>query len=118
MASFREHSTFPFWCDQCGLVSVNIATRPLTCPGCSSHEVVPYGHVTHREPLQRTRWERWFGTKRKLTRTTFEVSPVTEREGDWEVASHFDRGLTKRWHRCPACREMTMEFQGGGIRFD
>ena len=39
MKSFREYSTFPFYCEKCGLVEVNIEKDELICPKCNSLEV-------------------------------------------------------------------------------
>ena len=52
-ATFREKSSFPFYCKNCGLVDVNVARPERSCPTCNSVEIVQYGKppvsLTHPE---------------------------------------------------------------------
>ena len=118
MHSFQEYSSFPFFFSECGLVSVNTAVRPIECPNGSSHHVVQYGSTelyTRREPA---RWERWLGIKCHSERLTEVMSSVTNVEGEGLAGRNFNRRLQKRWHLCPSCRNMSLEFEDLRIRGD
>lgn len=41
-AGYRQHAYFPFFCKQCGLVTVNVANK-LSCPSCQSADIKEYG---------------------------------------------------------------------------
>lgn len=41
--TFHEDSSFPFLCDQCGIVDINIAKVERICPFCASPQIVQYG---------------------------------------------------------------------------
>lgn len=45
--SYKTDSYFPYFCDACGLVDVNVAAEKLECPRCHSQTVNEYG----REPI-------------------------------------------------------------------
>jgi hypothetical protein len=40
--TFTTNSVFPFYCDKCGLVSVNFRDTPIHCPKCESLDVKQY----------------------------------------------------------------------------
>jgi RNA polymerase subunit RPABC4/transcription elongation factor Spt4 len=43
MKDFNKDSRFPFYCKDCGLVSVNVQDKNLVCPDCNSTEINEYG---------------------------------------------------------------------------
>lgn len=49
-ATYRTESYFPYCCDICGLVDVNIAAEKLECPRCHGMAVREYG----KEPISQT----------------------------------------------------------------
>ena len=108
MASYGEYSTFPFYCQQCGLVSVNIAaflgasrsedspqkrregTNPPTCPKCGNKSLDQYGvppasiaNATRRLALQA-----------------------------WDFKAY------EKGNLCPACKQMTLVFKSSNICAD
>ena len=91
MRSFREHSTFPFYCEKCGLVEVNIEKKELCCPKCNSLDVKQYGIPPISKP------------------------PLINRGSvSWGEYKSDLRG-----HLCPSCKQLTMEFcSDGEIMFD
>jgi hypothetical protein len=91
MRDFRENSTFPFYCETCGLVEVNITKDEMRCPKCNSTEVKQYG-IPPISDLPETKWGSvyWGNYKAEL-----------------------------KGHLCPACKQKTMEFLSAGeIMFD
>jgi hypothetical protein len=91
MRDFRENSTFPFYCQTCGLVELNVTKEELRCPKCNSTEANPYGIPPISEP------------------------PIINRGSiSW---GNYQADL--RDHLCPACKQKTMEFcSHGEIMFD
>jgi ribosomal protein S27AE len=91
MRDFREYSTFPFYCEKCGLVDVNITKDELSCPKCNSTEVKQYGIPPISEP------------------------PITKLGSiAW---GNYEAELKD--HLCPSCGKNTMEFLSAGeIMFD
>lgn len=87
-SSFAEYSLFPFFCDKCGLVEVNITQKSLICPTCKSKDITPYG--------------------------TPPVSlPSKYMKIDW-----MDYKAPENGNLCPACRKMTLRFGGPSVLFD
>lgn len=91
MRDFRTNSTFPFYCEKCGLVEVNVTKEPLHCPKCNSTEVKQYGIPPISEP------------------------PIINRGAlEW---GNYKADL--KGHLCPSCKQKTMEFLSAGeIMFD
>ena len=91
MRDFRNNSAFPFYCNTCGLVEVNVAKEELCCPKCTAKEVLQYG-----------------------------VPPISDLpETKWGSVSWGNYKAELRGHLCPACKEKTMEFLSAGeIMFD
>ena len=91
MRNFRENSTFPFYCENCGLVEVNVTKEELNCPNCNSLDVKQYGIPPISEVLTSNRgFISW---------------------GGYQADS--------KGHKCPACKNKTMEFcSSGEIMFD
>ena len=91
MKDFRENSTFPFYCQTCGLVEVNITKDEMRCPKCNSTEVKQYGIPPISDLPETKRGSVYWG--------------------DYEAEL--------KGHLCPACKQKTMEFLSAGeIMFD
>ena len=101
---FLEHSSFPFFCNDCGLVSVNVAKLPrgqtvTECPNCRAAGCTQYGipPVSLHDLRPLPWWRRWL-----QARKTDPVPPHVLQWGERE-ASEAD-------HLCPNCRQMTLRF--------
>ena len=91
MRDFQSNSKFPFYCNTCGLVEVNVAQKELCCPKCNSIEVKQYGIPP--------------------------ISDLPETKRDSVSWGNYKAEL--KGHLCPACKEKTMEFLSAGeIMFD
>ena len=91
MRSFLDYSSFPFYCDCCGLVDVNVAKEDLHCPKCKSINVKQYGIPPISEP------------------------PTINRG----FVSCNNYKSDHCGHLCPSCKQKTMEFGSHGeIMFD
>ena len=91
MRDFRENSTFPFYCEKCGLVDVNVTKDELHCPKCNSTEIKQYGIPPISEP------------------------PIINR-GSVSCGNY---KADPKGHLCPYCIRKTMEFLSAGeIMFD
>ena len=91
MRDFRDNSIFPFYCEECGFVEVNITKDQLHCPKCNSTEVKQYG-IPPISDLPEIKWGsvHWGNYKAEL-----------------------------KGHLCPVCKHKTMEFLSAGeIMFD
>ncbi len=83
MRNYHRHSTFPFYCQHCGLVSVNIMRKTHVCPKCKSTHVVQYG----LPPVSRPRGE-----------------------DDYPVLAAWEYRAFGYGNYCPACGNMTLQF--------
>ena len=91
MRDFKTNSTFPFYCEDCGLVDVNITNEKLHCPKCNSIKVLQYGVPHISEP------------------------PIINRG----FVSCWNYQADPKGHLCPSCKQKTMEFLSAGeIMFD
>jgi Zn finger protein HypA/HybF involved in hydrogenase expression len=81
-SDFQTNSKFPFYCDTCGMVSVNISDPTPVCPQCQSTQITPYG----RSPISPDGSETYFMQWR------------TYRAG-------------KTGHLCPKCGQHNMVFE-------
>ena len=88
MKNFLEFSEFPFYCNQCGLVSVNIA-KDSCCPSCNNKEPTAYGNEAISTPTKFNSVLAW---------------------GEYNCGEN--------GHLCPKCKNKEMFFIGGGICFD
>lgn len=111
--NFLEESWFPFYCEQCGLVSVNIAQLPdnqvvTKCPTCQTKGCTQYGvPPVSTYDLRDTPWWRRLFTPR----TARTESPTSIQWGN--------RKASEEGHRCPACREMSLRFsRSPSLMFD
>lgn len=102
--TFLEQSKFPFYCQRCGLVGVNVAKLSdkvvsTACPQCESDGATQYG--VRPVSVHDMRWKpRWF----------WEIWKKDEPPPPDSVLSWGGRGATEAGHRCPACRKMTLKF--------
>lgn len=101
--TFLEQSNFPFYCGQCGLVSVNIAKLPrgkvvTVCPMCQLQGCTQYGipPVSLHDLRPVPWWKKWF----KLSKS--ESPDATIQWGNREASLD--------GHRCPECLEMRLHF--------
>jgi hypothetical protein len=79
-SGYRERAYFPFFCKQCGLVTVNVARSP-TCPSCQSTDIKQYG-------------------KAPMT-----LEP--EIDAYIQYSGYF---ADSRYNYCPACQRYSMNF--------
>ena len=79
--TFQTESSFPFYCNNCGLVNVNIAHPHDSCPNCSSSDIKPYG------------------TKK------------TSLENSFKMVSCYQYSAPNEGNLCPKCSEFSLNFQ-------
>lgn len=111
--NFLEESWFPFYCERCGLVSVNVAKLPLNqvvtkCPTCQGKGCTQYGvPPVSKYDLRDVPW--W---RRLLISTKPRTNPPASIQWGSRMASEIG-------HRCPACREMNLRFsRSPSLMFD
>ena len=90
MRDFLKDSRFPFYCETCGIVDVNVAKDDLYCPKCESRDVKQYGIPPISEP------------------------PLINR--GYVSARNYQADA--KGHLCPACKNKTMEFTLSEMCFD
>lgn len=90
MRHFLEDSRFPFYCEACGIVDVNVAKDDLYCPKCESRDIKQYGIPPISEP------------------------PLINRG----YVSTRNYQADAKGHLCPACKKKTMEFTLSEMCFD
>ena len=100
---FLTNSSFPFYCNACGLVSVNIAPLPddaikTTCPKCGESDCTQYGIPP--VSLVDLRPKPWWKFQRKDHSDAQESAAIT-----WG-----NREATEKGHICPKCKKMSMRF--------
>jgi hypothetical protein len=91
-ANFETVNNFPFYCDACGLVTVNTRDTIIKCPTCNSHKIVQYGIA----PASVSR-------KEKYTLPAIQA---------------FSYQANAKGNLCPACKNYTLEFSGSNAIFD
>ena len=89
MSEYMEKCYFPFYCKDCGLVSINYRITPIHCPDCESVDVKEYGK-----------------------------HPISIESTKYSFLQCFNYGAPKKGNLCPECKEMTLEFQNPEIFFD
>jgi hypothetical protein len=87
-SSFAEYSSFPFFCEKCGLVEVNITQKSLICPTCKSKDITPYG------------------------------KPPVSLPSKYMMIEWMDYGAPRDGNLCPSCRKMTLRLGGASVLFD
>ena len=133
-AKFLEKSYFPYYCGECGIVSVNIAKLKADdippCPTCHGAEIHQYGLPPVSVPLPlpkpppqpkaRGLFAFLFGRKPvkvQLAPEAVATPPPLVRENrrtlQWDSyeANEFE-------NLCPACKQMTMVFSTASVMFD
>ena len=87
----NEHSVFPFYCKNCGIVSVNIHGTTTECPypWCKSKDIHPYG----KEPISQGK-DRY---------------PSIQ----WGEYKAYQNG-----NLCPECKKFTLKIGGAEMMFD
>lgn len=88
--TYEKDSSFPFYCKNCGIVSVNIHGNTTECSSfwCKS-EIIPYGSESTSKGKDRF--------------------PVTQ----WGNFKVYHNG-----NLCPECKKFTMKFGGPEVMFD
>ena len=81
MSNYLTESTFPFYCEKCGLVNLNICTKDIECSHCKSTDIVPYGdeRVSKDNRFKMVQW------------------------GDYAAPSS--------GNLCPQCKKFSLEFK-------
>lgn len=91
-ATYMAKSTFPFYCEKDGLITVNFREKPFACPCCDSVNIKQYG-----------------------------LPPVSlEHKGEfpWPVLQAWDFQAYREGNLCPKCKKMTLSFGSSEILFD
>lgn len=132
-ASFLEQASFPFYCDRCGIVEVNIANlKPGDapyCPECSNPEVHQYGKHPASVPVspppppsfgssfaQRIRR---LASRFGLGRSEQVVRAVIVPERSNRSALQWRNFEANKYeNRCPSCKQMTLVFDQPSVMFD
>jgi hypothetical protein len=91
-ATFRSICHFPYYCEKCGLVSVNIANETIVCPTCTSAQVVQYGK--HPATL-----------------------PWDEKDYSSRIQA-FSYEAPRNGNLCPSCKKYSLVFSGPSAIFD
>jgi Zn finger protein HypA/HybF involved in hydrogenase expression len=91
MRDYKVNSKFPFYCKECGLVSVNVQLENLKCPTCGSADINEYG----KPPIS--------------IRDEADEYPAIE----WGNYMAYRHG-----NLCPNCKEHTMRFGPPETMFD
>lgn len=88
-ASYKTESYFPYFCNACGLVDVNVAAEIPECPRCHGQAVNEYG----KEPISQT--------------------------NDSHLAiQNFSRSAKRDGNLCPKCKKKTLAFSNAIYRID
>ena len=87
-ASYMTNSTFPFYCEKDGLISVNYREE-IKCPYCQSQDIYQYGKL-----------------------------PISVGEDRFVAIQSFDYKAYRGGNLCPKCKEMTLEFGPTEVFFD
>ena len=91
MRDFREDSRFPFYCKDCGLVSVNVQDKNLICPTCESSDIHEYG----KPPIS-----------------------IRDESDEYVAIQCGNFKAYRHGNLCPSCKEHTMRFGPTQIMFD
>lgn len=87
-ASFTTDSSFPFYCEKDGLISVNIQ-KEICCPWCQSKDIYQYGKA-----------------------------PVSIEKDSFPSVQWGSYGAHRQGNLCPKCKKMTLELGPTEICFD
>lgn len=88
MRNFNQQSFFPHYCENCGLVEVNIAKDPgyqPACPKCMNPNIPEYGSHELQDPVN------------------------TDSDGtNHSVRLWGDYGMQEKGNLCPVCKHFTL----------
>jgi hypothetical protein len=79
--NFQTESYFPFYCESCGLVNVNIQEKHDCCPNCKSSDLKPYGH------------------------------PDISIDNQWKMVQCSEYEAPTEGNLCPDCKNQTLSFK-------
>lgn len=79
--TFETESYFPFFCERCGLISVNVAAPHSACPDCKSTGIKAYGNL--------------------------EISI----DNEWKMVQCLNYEAPKEGNLCPKCGEFSLNFE-------
>lgn len=88
-ASYKTESYFPYCCDACGLVDVNVASQKLICPYCHDEAIKEYGKA-----------------------------PMSLANDNRPVIQNFLREAKSGGNFCPKCKNFTLSFSNATSFFD
>ena len=92
-SSFSTYSTFPYLCEKCGIVDVNVKAEGIACPICESENINQYG--------------------------TEKVSDLSRKQmHEFSRLQNHHREAFQDWHKCPACKNFTLSFSSASIFYD
>ena len=133
-ATFLETSEFPYYCANCGIVSVNIAKLKTgdnpPCPTCNGAEIHQYGlppvsiPLPPPKPTPRPKAQGLFAFL--FGRKPVQAPPAPDAVATPPTLVRENRG-TLQWdgyeanefeNLCPACKQMTMVFSTAAVMFD
>lgn len=80
-ASYKTESYFPYFCDSCGLVDINVVAENLACPRCHGQTVSEYGK-----------------------------EPISKNNDSYLVLQNFSRSARRDGNFCPSCKNFTLTF--------
>lgn len=122
MSDFETHSYFPYLCEECGMVSANIAQEPVVCPSNPAHPVKRYGScrqeriaqkMATREPdLPKPTWLERIGLKRQKLPA---MPPI---ESEHPICQWGDHEILAGSYECPDCHKQILYFTATGEFFD
>lgn len=118
----ETHSYFPYLCDACGMVSVNIAQEPIVCPSDPTHRVIRYGSSNQeRMAMERAEW------KPEIPKPTFleriglkrqKLPTMPSIESERPICQWGDHEILAGSYECPSCHELSLNFTATGEFFD
>lgn len=88
-ATYKTESYFPYCCDVCGLVDVNVATEKLECPRCHGEAINEYGK-----------------------------EPISQNNDSYLVLQNFSRSAKRDGNLCPKCKNFTLSFSSAIYMID
>lgn len=86
--TYLTDSSFPFYCEKCGLVDVNYR-QEIKCPSCQSKDIKQYGK-----------------------------KPISIKREQFPVIQSFDYMAYKNGNLCPKCKKFTLVFGSSEMMFD
>jgi predicted Zn-ribbon and HTH transcriptional regulator len=92
-ASFQTHSYFPYLCEKCGVVDVNVAAPNLVCPKCKSDQIDQYGQGKVSDPS-------------------------LNKSNPYPRLQDFDRKALQDGHKCPKCGTFNLSFSAARMHYD